>query len=197
VKNLDEYPWSSHRGYISRSSNWKWLYKDMVLEMLAGRPEGREKAYQRYASLGDEPELQRIYSKERWPAVLGSEKFIAGIKGRFFSKKADQEIPQSKELAPETEMIVGIIAKYYGVDRGDIVHSRRGHFNEARNVAIYLVRKLRGDTLKEIGKGFGMDQYSTVSSVVERMKALVKNDKRLEKRINHLLSVIAKSQEQT
>ena len=64
-------------------------------------------------------------------------------------------------------------------------------------MAIYLTRKLRGDTLKEIGVGFGIDRYSTVSSVVDRMKALVKKDEKIRARVDHLTSIITKSQEQT
>jgi len=52
-------------------------------------------------------------------------------------------------------------------------------------------------TLKEIGVGFGMDRYSTVSSLVERMKALVKKDEGIRARVGHLTSIITKSQEQT
>ena len=62
-------------------------------------------------------------------------------------------------------------------------------------MAIYLERKFRGDTLKQIGHDFGMDRYSTVSSVVERMKVLVGRNKILKKRIDHLISLIEKSQE--
>ena len=53
---------------------------------------------------------------------------------------------------------------------------RRGQLNEPRNMAIYLVRKLRRDTLGQIACAFEIANDSTVSSVVARMK------KRLEKR---------------
>jgi chromosomal replication initiation ATPase DnaA len=58
----------------------------------------------------------------------------------------------------------------------DILHSRRGHLNEARNVAIFLARKLRGDSLREIGHEYGMDRDSAVGSVVEGMKVLAARD---------------------
>ena len=38
--------------------------------------------------------------------------------------------------------------------------------NEARNVAIYLCRRLSGETLVRIGKEFHLDNYGSVSSVV-------------------------------
>jgi hypothetical protein len=52
-------------------------------------------------------------------------------------------------------------------------------------------------TLKEIGAEFRIDPYSTVSSVVERMKALVKKDEKIRAKVGHLTSIITKSQEQT
>ena len=34
VKRLDQYVWSSHKGYLSKAKKWNWLYKDFVLGML-------------------------------------------------------------------------------------------------------------------------------------------------------------------
>jgi len=64
-------------------------------------------------------------------------------------------------------------------------------------VAIYLARRLRGDRLKEIGEAFKIDRYSTVSSIVERMKVRIGSDEALRKRVDHLMSTIQMSQEQT
>ena len=83
------------------------------------------------------------------------------------------------------------------VKREDLFYSRRGHGNEARNVAICLARRLRGDRLKEIGAAFKIDRYSTVSSIVERMKVRIGRDETLRKRVDHLISTIQMSQEQT
>src|SRR4030067_3581909 len=109
-----------------------------------------------------------LFSRKRCSAFLGSERFLTGLKERFFPKKAHGQVPQSKELAPDRDTILGGVSEYYRVQREDLLHAKRGFFNEARNVTIYLTRMLRGDTLKEIGVGFGIDRYSTVSSVVER-----------------------------
>ncbi|MDD2390439.1 MAG: transposase [Desulfobacterales bacterium] len=63
--------------------------------------------------------------------------------------------------------------------------------------AIYLIRKLRRDRLKEIGLAFMLKKYSTVSSIIERMKSRMKNDQNLKKRIKKLEAQLKKSQEQT
>jgi hypothetical protein len=194
---LDDYPWSSHKGYLSGHPKWKWLHKEIVLEMLSGNPKMRLKAYREYMSMESDERIIRVFSRKKWPVFLGSERFLAGLKGRFSPKKIHGEVPQSKELSPDRDTILATVSEYYRVQREDLIHTKRGFFNEARNVAIYLTRKLRGDTLQEIGVGFGIDRYSTVSSVVERMKALVKKDEKIRVRIGQLTSIITKSQEQT
>jgi hypothetical protein len=197
AKTLDDYPWTSHQGYLSRNPRWKWLYKDIVLEILAAHPPKRIEAYRKFVVGEDSKELVEVFSRKRWPVFLGSEKFIAGVRGRFFSKKADSETPQRKDLAPDLELLLEVVSRGYRVKRKDLFYSRRGHGNEARNVAIYLARRLRGDRLKEIGEAFGIGRYSTVSSVVERMKVRMGRDELLRKKVDHLISSILMSQEQT
>jgi chromosomal replication initiation ATPase DnaA len=128
---------------------------------------------------------------------LGSEKFIARVRGRSFLKKVDAKVPQRRELAPALDLLVGSVSRSYRVERDDLFYSRRGHGNEARNVAIYLTRRLRGDRLREIGEAFKIGRHSTVSSIVERMKVRIGSDERLRKRVDHLISTIEMSQEQT
>lgn len=47
---------------------------------------------------------------------------------------------------------------------------KRGAFNEARNVAAYLLRRLRRDSLKSIGEQLHFRKYSSASSAIERLK---------------------------
>jgi hypothetical protein len=164
--------------------------------MLGGNPRERIQAYRKFIAREDNGKLAQLLSRKRWPVFLGSEKFMATVKGKFFSTKADSEMPQRKELAPEVDRVFKVVSKDFGVRERDIFSSRRGKENEARNVAIYLVRRLRGDRLKEIGTAFRIDRYSTVSSIVERMKARIGRDESLRKKINGLILLIM-SQEQT
>ena len=67
---------------------------------------------------------------------------------------------------------------------------RRGKMNEGRNVAIYLTRRLRRDTLKEIGAQFGIDNDSTVSSIMERMKKKLAEDRKFALRLDEIAESI-------
>ena len=60
-----------------------------------------------------------------------------------------------------------------------------------------IIRKLRRDCLKEIGLVFMLKKYSSVSSIIERMKSRMKNDRHLKIRIKKLEGKLKKSQEQT
>ena len=89
------------------------------------------------------------------------------------------------------------VCKAYNIKETELYVTMRGYFNEPRNVAVYLIRHLRNDTLKQVGEQFGIEKYSTVSSIVERVKYEMKADKFLKKRIQDLVDKISKSQRQT
>ena len=96
-------------------------------------------------------EINEILGRKNLPSVLGTESFIERIKRKFFHKERHREIPESKLLAPDAERIKQEVWKAFDVDRVELYESRRGLSNEPRNVAIYLLRTLRGDSLDEIG----------------------------------------------
>jgi len=79
----------------------------------------------------------------------------------------------------------------------ELMKVRRGRRNAARNAAIYLTRKLRLDTFKEIGKQYKIDNDRTVRSVVERMKKRLSTDRDLVRAIEELEDSIKKSQKWT
>ena len=79
----------------------------------------------------------------------------------------------------------------------DLLISKRGSTNEPRNTAIYLMRHLMGSKLEEIGREFGINNYSSVSTVIERTKQKTTDDRKLRKRIEKLKIDLKVSQEQT
>jgi len=72
--------------------------------------------------------------------------------------------------------------------------SKRGIFNEPRNVAIYLTMRLRGDELSEICKEFHMKRYCSASSAIERIKTQISKGRLLRERIEKLRLILIKSQ---
>jgi len=193
----EDYTWSSHNGYLSRAKKWKWLYKEFALSMLAGKNQDKLKPYRYFMSMEDSEEFVAIYQHKRWPLILGAEHFVNRIKEKYFALHSDRETSQSRDLAPETERIKREVSDYYRVDEHKLLASRRGVTNEPRNVAIYLTRRLRGESLKEIGAPFNLRKYSSVSSVIARVNAAMKSDRAMSDRVAEILSRLKKSQEKT
>jgi chromosomal replication initiation ATPase DnaA len=116
------------------------------------------------------------------------------IRAKFHPLKRDAEVPLSKQLAPTIAAIRRMVCLRYKVKEQTLDQSRRGQMNEPRNVAIYLARKKCGLRLDEIGRQFGLEKYSSVSSIVTRTEKQLSRDKQLRKRIGEIIEDTAKSQ---
>jgi len=193
VEKLNKYTWSSHKGYLSAADKWDWLHKDFILSLFSKIKAESTRRYQGFVSKETPEEINQILARKKLPTAIGSEHFIDKIKEIFFSNKTHEEVPESRFLAPDANKIVEEVCKYYKVTRDDILVSKRGHFNEPRNVAIYLTRCIRNDTLKGVGRAFGIDKNSSVGSVVARVKREMEKDKNISKRVKSLKDILGKS----
>ena len=196
VSNAELYEWSSHKGYLSKAKKWDWLHKRYILSMMTKDPKQHLK---RYRALMAEDESDSFLEKmnfKRLPSILGEQPFIRMIKEKFFERKRHIEVPESKRLAPGADRIINAVCNHYGIDRFQLYRAKRGTMNEARCVAIYLFRHLRGESLVNIGKAFDINSYSTVSSIIERFKARMGSDRNLSHRVHRLKESLFR-QEQT
>ena len=98
-------------------------------------------------------------------------------------------MPESESLAPDREEIKPLACKTYRVNEEELLKVKRGIFNEPRNVAIYLTRQLRGEGLIEICRDYNLKKYSSVSSVIERVRERISKDRRFKKRIDLLIAM--------
>jgi len=194
VKVIDKYPWSSHQGYLSDAKKWNWLYKDFILSLFSNEKAVSRKIYKDFVSKEIPEEINRIFGRKNLPSALGSKNFLNWVKDSFFLRKRHKEVPESKSLSPDAERIKEEVCRSYGVSRDALYISRRGISNEPRNVAIYLLRTLRGDNLEEIGRDFNINRFSSASSVVERMKGRVSKNRQLRKRVEEIKNAIHMSQ---
>jgi REP element-mobilizing transposase RayT len=186
VNRIDRYRWSSHREYLSRSRKGSWLDRASVLSMLGRAKNNRTVAYRRYMSRPDSDEIEGLFSGAKTPSVLGSPEFIAWAKEQFRNLGGGREIHTSRQAEPGLEVIRSAVSSAYETDPSELLRSHRGLTNEPRNVAIYLSRRLSGETLSRIGKAFGLDNYSSVSSTVTRVKRAMQVDRRLTERVKKL-----------
>ena len=178
----------------SRARKWNWLYRDLVLKMLTPQKSAQIRLYKEFMAQKEDEDLVRVLERKKLPSVLGGETFISWIKDRFFKEKIDREVPASRYLAPDMDTILREVGLHYDLNRSSMTRVRRGMENEARDVAMYLIRSLRSEPLMKVGAGFGLNRYSSVSSAVMRVKSRLQKDNQFRNRLEHIEGNILKGQ---
>ncbi|MEE9537514.1 MAG: transposase [Desulfobacterales bacterium] len=197
TSDMDKYKWSSHVGYISTAAKWNWLYKDFIFSMLSSEQIDQIRSYKRFVRLDDSEEMLQVFESPRRPPFLGGTQFIEWIKVTFFEKKREKEVPDSVHLAPNLSRIKAVVCDNYNIQESILQKARRGVSNEPRDVTIYLARMLRQEGLREIGTEFGLNNYSSVSSTIERVKSLMIKDHKFRSQVEEMRRIIMKSQTKT
>ena len=183
AESAERYEWSRHRGYLATAKKWDWLHKQFILSMIAGDPKQRIKQYRALMAEDESESFLRRMKLKKSPSVLGDNQFVNVIKERFFEHKRDIEVPESKGLAPDADQIMAAVCTLYDIDRTRLFRAKRGDLNEARSMAMYLCRYLRGEPLTSIGKVFDINSYSTVSSIIERFKGRMQSNRKLFQKV--------------
>ena len=87
----------------------------------------------------------------------------------MFKEKAD--------IVPTADVIIDEVCKFYNIEpavlRGQ---GRAKDISLARQIAMYLIRRMTNLSLKEIGKEFDGRDHTTVLHSIERVEDLIKND---------------------
>ncbi len=194
VNDMPDYEWSSYKGYLSYAKKWKWLYKDYIFSMITQKKQGRLKPFIEFMQENDSEEVTRLFSLKKLPSFFGPESFITGIKEKYYFKKKCYEIPESKGLSPTSDTIISAVCEHYGVSFAELLITRRGVFNEPRNIAVYLLRQVRGESLNNISELFNIKAYSTVSSILRRVSRLKKSDRKIKKQVSEIQDSVTKGQ---
>ena len=88
------------------------------------------------------------------------------------------------------EKILKHVSRKYGVSVEDIKSKKKtDSIASARHISIYIIRKLTDLSLKEIGKVFGRD-HSTVISSINKVELNIRTVKNFESELNTLLKEI-------
>ena len=191
VKHPRSWRWSSYRATSGEALNPSWLTVDWLLGQLAGQRKRAREVYRQFVSEGiKQPESP-------WPRLmgqiyLGSDAFLKKMQGHLERKK-DSEIPMMhrRPAVPKLEDLLGRVARAYGKKADEMIKPTRRP-SEARQVAIYLARRVAGLDLKAVAKTFGMG-YTGVSRRVSGVARRIEEDKSLGKRIREILDANVKT----
>jgi len=100
---------------------------------------------------------------ERENPILGSQTFIERVRQPAATLAREHPRYQRQALQTDPDRVISIILQEYHMKRDDIFRGVRGQENEARKVAMYLVKRCCDRTLPEIAGYFGIASYATVS----------------------------------
>ncbi len=103
------------------------------------------------------------------------------------ASRAIRELIRSKdEFAPSPDLIVEMTAKYYDIDSKQLMgSSRKANVVLARQVSMYIMRTMTGQSLPEIGKYFGQ-HHTTVMHSVEKIEQMQQENRELSHAIKDI-----------
>jgi len=122
--------------------------------------------------------------------VLGTEEFVEKV--RSPEVKLAREIPryQRRGVQAHPEQVIGWVAGMYGIPKEGVLRGVRGKENEARKVAMYLVRRCCDRTLGETARLFGLASYGTVGWGCHAVKTRMEREKKFRDRIERIAAEI-------
>jgi REP element-mobilizing transposase RayT len=197
VSELDAYKWCSHRGYLTHERTCQWLHSDPLLNMFSPTREKAFRVYLSFVNQQDSEEVQQFFSRKNLPSIFGSEGFIEKIRNRCQFLLKDKEIAGREVLAVDATAVIKAVCKVCQVTEKELTTSRRGVANLSRDLAVYTLRAHSQRTLAEIGNAVGCENYSTVSSAIERMKKALDSEPEVQKLYKTICSKLKISQKQT
>jgi putative transposase len=181
----EEYRWTSHGYYYHGKGAPIWLNTAEVLEQI-----GRRKAFHEFVLSGNEESLERYYAAQRKVPILGNEEFVEQARRPGLEVARDHARYERRAVLAGPERVINEVLRRYGLTREAILVGQRGRENEARKVAMYLVKRCCDRTLPEIAKDFGVGSNSTVSWSCRVIEARMIKERKLRDRIEKIVASI-------
>jgi chromosomal replication initiation ATPase DnaA len=94
-------------------------------------------------------------------------------------------------LRPPVSSVIREVAKVYKVSEEGLFRGQRGKRNEARQVAMYLIRELCDKSLKKIAQSFSLGSYGSVGGACSVIERQIKVDRRLRWRIEPIREMVS------
>ena len=83
------------------------------------------------------------------------------------------------------------VTKLYNLSEEGLFRGQRGKRNEARHVAMYLIRELCKLSFKEIGQSFLLGSYGSVGGACSVIERQIKVDRRLRRGIEQIRGMVS------
>ena len=182
VKSPGDWKWSSYRATAGIEKRADWLEVDWVLGQFARGAKEAQKAYLKFVREGMRKKGSPWEEMES-VSYYGGDELKRKLKG-LVKRKKHIEIPQAHTRLekPKAEKVLERVARVYEVKMGEIYKvSRRP--NEARDMALWLLRKEAGLSLGSIGKILGV-RYSAVGNRLSKLRRRWEEEKKFRQLVS-------------
>lgn len=105
---------------------------------------------------------------------------------------ADAFCEENENAAVDINKIQKKTAESFNIDPSEIVGKRRpANIAMARQIAMYLSRKLTTHSLQEIGRQFGGRDHGTVMHAIKVIGNAMENDENIKRKVDYLLKTLS------
>jgi len=184
--------WTSHVAYMQTRKRPPWLEVEEVLSMFGRKHHQAIMALDKFVKVGVPQEVNRHFVGSHLPSVLGSDAFRGWVKYNFIEPlKSDREIPEvRRNLRPNVSLktIDGFVRKAYGVRKRPETRRIQPDENEARAMAIYLMRTVAGAKHRDIAATMGKMSIEATAKNLQRFRRRIARDQLLREKTEAFVS---------
>lgn len=163
-----------------------------VLSMFGRRHHQAITALDKFIKAGVPEEVNNRLAGRQLPSVLGSDAFRGWVNYNFIEPlKSDREIPDARRnLRPNVSLktIDRFVRKAYGVTKGAETGRNQPNENEARAMAIYLMRTVGGAKHRDIAVAMGKMRTEAIAKSLHRFRNRIAHDQMLREKSETFLS---------
>ena len=177
VERAADYPWSSHRDYLS-ARRPEWLHTKEIWDLFGEDTAAGRRRFDEFVHQSADRKIQDAVSAEAWGSLLGSEPFIDAwrVKLRQGRQYTDPELTAAQRLRSwTTDEVIEAACDVFAADRRSIVRGARGKENEPRSLALLVCRDTTPATLTDLGELFHLTP-GAISSLAHRIRGRVDGD---------------------
>ena len=151
-KRPADWPWSSYRATAGLSKGPEWLAVDWVLSQFSRKVDGAQEAYRRFVAEG--MQANSPWESLRGQIWLGNEEFLTRMQKQI-KKGQIPDIPKTQRLPsrPTLKEIMQAVSGAYRLGEKDL---RNRTDPKAYKTAVYLLRRVAGVGIREVGAIFGV-----------------------------------------
>ncbi|MBF0106294.1 MAG: transposase [Deltaproteobacteria bacterium] len=192
----EDHRWTSHRYYLRSCKGFEWLRTQSVLGE-CGHHSGRSrKKFDQVVKSKQAKEIVTEIERHKY-SIIGSPHFKKWVSANYVeqTKKEDPEFAKTEtsvKPAIKAQEILSNVGFCYNVDVGKIRQGGSGKKNEARTLAIYLLRQHKGYGLSKIAKWLRIKNQNAVAQSLYKFKQRMAKDKMFAKKVRELERAILK-----